>query len=352
MIVLCDFMEYSMSRELLRKEELLDFLSELLAEVFEEQGQIREQIQNCNEEIKKTNQLIAEIIIKESADESAFSPSDAKKENKKKEYFLHIGTLQTRIFDLQDRMVYIQDRIEKIKSLSVVVDEQAEVGNKREYSALEKIRILETQEIERKRISMELHDTTVQNLTTLVHKIELCTKLFDIDLIRVKMEMQTMADTLRQTINELREVIYQLRPMSIEDIGLIATLQKMIKLNELEDGPLSIKLNVINKEIQIDSVINITLFRIIQEAFQNTKKYAKATEFVITIIYEEDHIDILLQDNGIGFGIEEKNKHNREKGKHFGLSMMEERIELLSGTINIDSEKNKGTRIQIEVPVL
>lgn len=342
-----------MSKELLRKKELLDFLSELLTDVFEEQGQIREQIQSYNEEIKKINQQVVEIISKENTGDSLFSSSTAKDESRKKEYFSQISTLQTKIFDLQDRMVYIQNRIEKIKTLSIIVDEQIVLENKKENSTFEKIRTLEIQEIERKRISMELHDTTVQNLTTLVHKTEICLKLIDIDIVRVKMEIQSMAETLRKTINELREMIYQLRPMSIDDIGLVATLQRMIKQNELDDGQVNIKLHVVNKEKQIRPVINMTLFRIIEEAFQNTKKYANATEFAITIIYEGDYIDLLIQDDGVGFDYEQvEEKCSKEESKHFGLSIMKERIDLLSGSIEIESEKDRGTRIQIEVPVL
>ena len=76
------------------------------------------------------------------------------------------------------------------------------------------LKLLETQEIERKRIARELHDSTVQNLTNLVHKTELCTKLVDLDPIRAKLELQTMINTIKTTINDMRNIIYDLRPMS------------------------------------------------------------------------------------------------------------------------------------------
>lgn len=339
-----------MSKELLGKKELLDFLSELLAEVFEEQNQKREEIQKCNEEIQRINQKVAEIGIKEDKNEILFSPLAVHQEEQRKEYLLEISNLQTQIFDLQDRMVYIQDRIEKIKSLSVIVDQQIEEKSKKEDGIFEKIRILEIQEMERKRISMELHDTTVQNLTMLVHKTELCQKFLDMDIIRAKLELNTIASTLRESINELREMIYQLRPMSIDDIGLVATLERMVKQNELEGSSVAIKLNVVNEEKQVLPVVNISLFRVIQEAYLNTKKYAKAEEFYIIIIYEEDKIRLSLMDDGIGFDGDEI-ASRKEQDKHFGFCIMKERIDLLSGTMKIDSGKNKGTRIEIEVPL-
>ena len=337
-----------MKNNLLNKRELLEFLSEMLSEIFEEQGQIREKIQEYNERIKKINQKIAELSSHTSSRDMLISPLAAEEENEKTEYLNQVGDLQTRIFDLQDRMVQIQDRIEKIKNLGGLVDKQL-VGETTEESTFEKIRSLEIQEEERKRISREIHDTTVQNLTTLVHKTEFCTKLMDRDINRAKLEMQGMKDTLRKTIDELRVIIYQLRPMSIDDIGLIATLQRVAKQNNTENKSLIMIINVVNKEIPTMSVINITLFRVIQEAFVNTMKYANATQFIITIVYEDNHIRIIIQDNGVGFDMDELDSKRK---KHFGLSIMKERIEALSGVFEIYSEINKGTEIQIEVPIL
>ena len=337
-----------MINNLLIKRELLDFLSEILSEVFEEQGNIRGQIQEYNEEIKKINQRITGMSVHRNEADRLFSTFIAQEKENQEEYLVRIAELQNHVFDLQDRMVHIQDRIEKIKSLGDIVDEQLEGKIKKEESTFEKIRSLEIQEEERKRISRELHDTTVQNLTTLVHKTELCTKLMDRDVDRAKLEMQVMKETLRRTIDELRTIIYQLRPMSIDDIGLIATLQRDVKQNNIENPDFKMYLKVVNEEKQINSVINVTIFRVIQEAYLNTRKYANATKFSITLIYEADKIRLIIKDNGVGFDIADLED---KKKNHFGLSIMKERVELLSGILEIKSEKNKGTEIQIEVPI-
>lgn len=338
-----------MNKNLLNKQELLDFLSEMLSEIFEEQGKIRGQIQEYNEQIKRINQRMTELPVHTNAGDRLFSPFVAKEENQKNEYLNQIDEIQNQIFDLQDRMLHIQDRIEKIKSLGMIVDQQLEGKARKEEGTFEKIRSLEIQEEERKRISRDLHDTTVQNLTTLVHKTEFCSKLMDKDVVRAKQEMELMKETLRKAIDELRAIIYQLRPMSIDDIGLVASIQRVAKQNNIENKSFKIKVKVINNEVQTISVVNITLFRVIQEAYLNTRKYSNATEFTITIIYEEDMIRIILKDNGIGFNV---NELDEKKKNHFGLSIMKERIELLSGSLYIKSAKDKGTEIQIQVPIL
>ena len=86
-------------------------------------------------------------------------------------------------------------------------------------------KLIETQEMDRNRISRELHDSTVQGLTSLVHKMEYCSRLVDIDPVRVKMELQSMIEFNKEIINDIRAIIYDLRPMSLNNIGLVSTIE-------------------------------------------------------------------------------------------------------------------------------
>lgn len=210
-------------------------------------------------------------------------------------------------------------------------------------------RALEMQELDRKRISMDIHDTTVQNLTSLVHKTEYVTKILDVDPIRTKIELNLMTKILRDSIEELREIIYDLRPMCIDDLGLIATIDRYMSQMQAESETLKYCLEVTNEEnLNILPIIKLTIFRIVQEALVNVKKHAKATSVYVNVIYESDCIKIKVRDNGIGFVVDEKS----EKMKNFGLLIMKERVKLLSGIIQIDSKIGRGTTIQVKVPVV
>lgn len=213
------------------------------------------------------------------------------------------------------------------------------------------VQLLETQELERKRIARELHDSTVQDLTNFVHKTELCMKLVDMDTVRAKLELQTMIDSIHHTINGMREIIYNLRPMSIDDLGLTITVSRYI--NQLNDNNSKIKFSyaVIGEEKCSNSVLNLTLFRIIQEACNNAEKYSKAKNVVVTIEYLNDTIHLEIRDDGTGFNTEQLVKKRTIKSG-FGFSIMKERVYLLSGKIEILSEKNSGTKITIDVPYI
>lgn len=208
-------------------------------------------------------------------------------------------------------------------------------------------RALEMQELDRKRISMDIHDTTVQNLTTLVHKTEYVSKLMDLDIVGAKLELNTMTDILRQSIDELREIIYDLRPMCIDDLGLVIAIDRYITQIKLEDERLKYKFSVNNKENKkVLSIINLTIFRVLQEALSNVRKHSNANNVSINLTYNANSIEILIKDDGIGFDMSNK------KCKNFGLSIMYERVKMLSGKIDIDSKIGKGTMIKVCVPIV
>lgn len=212
------------------------------------------------------------------------------------------------------------------------------------------IKILEKQENERQRIARELHDSTVQVLTNLVHKTELCMRVMDMDPIRAKLELEIINNNIRYTINDMRNIIHNLRPMAFDDFGWDITLERVIAQIKNSAEDVNIHLHIIGEKFNISSITALTLVRIIQEACNNSIKHAKANNIFVNFEYLLNAIRISINDDGIGFDpnmILEVND-----GSGFGISIMKERTMLLSGKLNITSEKNKGTTLIIDVPVL
>lgn len=234
-----------------------------------------------------------------------------------------------------------------------MVDSEIEKSDEYIFDDELRKKFLNIQESEKNRIARELHDTTVQNLTSLVHKTELCMKLVDMDTVRAKLEMQTMINALKDSINELRQIIYGLKPMSLDDFGLSVTVRKFIEQLNLEIKP-KFFLEIEGFEPKdIDPVVSLTLFRIIQEACNNVIKHAQAERVDILIDYMDDLINVIVIDDGKGFDHDEDvKKKNPLSG--FGLSIMKERTYLLSGTLKIDynDENDKtGTKIIVSIPI-
>lgn len=208
------------------------------------------------------------------------------------------------------------------------------------------LQLLEEQELERKRIARELHDSTIQNLTTLIHKTELCSKLIAKDPIQAQLEMRVLSDTLRSCIKEMRDIIYDLRPMELDDLGLDIALERFITQMTMQN---EVKMEIIQTGTiqEFLPVINMTLFRIITEACNNAVRHGKSKNVMIYLIYDGNYFFVKVIDDGCGF---EVNQGLIEK-KSFGISIMRERTHLLKGEFEIHSELGKGTTIEVKIPL-
>lgn len=254
--------------------------------------------------------------------------------------------------ELSEKMGKIQ-HYENILSFYRESNKESEVKltkSKQEQKAKE-LRILENYESERKRIARDLHDSTIQNLINLMHKVELCSKIVDSDIIRVKLELAGMNHSIKSTIDEMREIIYNLRPMAVDDLGIITAVEQYIEQMKYIHQNVEMQLDVEGREDRKSSILNVTLFRIIQEACQNVFKYAKATIIIITLKFKEDKIILTIEDDGIGFDMKEVGENpTKDVNSGFGLINMRERVGLLQGEFNLRTGKEQGTLVEVSIP--
>lgn len=213
------------------------------------------------------------------------------------------------------------------------------------------IHILESQENERQRIARDLHDSTVQVLANLVHRCEICSKVMDVDSVRAKLEIEVIEKTLKESISDMRNIIYNLRPMIFDDLGFEATLTKVVnKINNSTD--FTVTLETEGEKINLEQIVAITIIRIIEESCNNSLKHSNGSEIKIYIRNINKKLHIEVSDNGDGYVIDEILKPEENNNKGFGISMMKERVALLSGEIAIDSKINEGTKIIIDIPIM
>lgn len=203
--------------------------------------------------------------------------------------------------------------------------------------------VLDIKEKERQRIARDLHDVSLQNLAHLVHKVELSSLYIDKDPIRAKLELASIQQELKQVIDEMRTVVYNLHPMSLEDLGLKETIERMILMANKENK-FFIETDIEDICSENKSLI-LFLFRIIQECYNNAVKHSGGNKIFISLKTDNEKYIINVRDNGTGF---DENKIEK-KDCHFGLSIMKERVSLLSGKMNLDSSE-EGTSILIEIP--
>ena len=164
-------------------------------------------------------------------------------------------------------------------------------------------KIVEMLETERKRIVSELHDTSLQNIAHFVHMIELASLYIDKDPARAKMELNSVSKGLHNVIEDIRSTIFNLRPMTFDDLGLKASFERLLDfLNADKDYIMDVEIDDVSCET--DDYFCITLYRVVQECLLNIKKHSQATRVLFHCKKTEQKYEILIQDNGKGFTME------------------------------------------------
>lgn len=332
---------------------VVSYLEKLQSEYMQEKLDAEKALSDLQVHLRENVEFIKLLEETNDPNYESFTPREVNSKNKMK--ILELREEQKSIQELiEQQKVYLSECEDKLEELRNIISEAKRimVGNENQKEMMTesyRVTLLETQENERQRISRDLHDYTVQNLTSLVHKTELCSKLVDMDPVRCKLELSTMSKTLRDIINDTRQMIYNLRPMSFDDIGLDVTIERALdKLESTEQK--KIRFSVEGETYEIKPVIGITLLRIIQEACSNAIRYADASMIQVVLKYDEEGISVRIEDDGKGFDITQVKK-DRDDNSGFGLSMMRERVYLLSGNIEIESIVGEGTKIFVSVPI-
>ena len=239
--------------------------------------------------------------------------------------------------ELEKLLHYDESRMEQLEK---IIDGSSTLNVKQ-------LSILDAQEKERQRIARDLHDTSLQNLTHLVHKVELSSLYIDEDPVKAKLELATVEKGIRKVIEEIRNSIFDLRPMSVDDLGLKETIEKLITvLNQDRRFRIETDIDTITVDHTDPSarVVLVSMYRIIQECVQNAISHSGGNEITVVLKDCGDVFRISVRDNGIGFDMKVASK----KDKHFGLSVIKERVLFLGGTLHIDTQS--GTNIEIEIP--
>ncbi len=204
-------------------------------------------------------------------------------------------------------------------------------------------------EEERMRIARDMHDGPAQSMANLVLQAEILERLLDRNPKQLVAELAEFKNSVRNALEETRRLIFDLRPMTLDDLGLIPTLRKFVK--EYGDRyALATRFNVVGQERRLPGNMEGVLFRIIQEALTNVHKHARAKMAEVTMNLQPSRIAIVVKDDGQGFDVP-RTEANLHKNKNLGLLSMRERAELEKGTLEIRSQPGRGTEVRVEIPL-
>jgi signal transduction histidine kinase len=208
--------------------------------------------------------------------------------------------------------------------------------------------ITQSQEDERRRIARELHDETAQNIIAIDRQLELllATEKNPEHEIRLK-QLQSM---LVETVQGVRAISRNLRPLMLEDLGLIPALHTMLNSYNEEVPDVQFTLDLIGEPTNLSAQQELGLYRIAQEAVTNSRKHAHASEIRVTIAFEDSTVRVLVRDNGQGFEPPSSFVEYSLKNS-YGLMGIQERAWALGGTLDINSSPGKGAQLRVSIPI-
>ncbi len=272
--------------------------------------------------------------------------------------FFVIGVASRVLEDLQDAM----DTMHK-GSLDCHVDERRGDGGLRRltisFNAMcqrlgrESLSYAERQlggvEEERKRIGRELHDETSQTLAATLVRLDLCDQAIqDNDAAGAHAQVVSCKTLVAHTMDEIKLIVYDLRPVMLDDFGLVPTLRWYIQSHLQGAGP-EVVTDFDEADLRLPGDVETALYRVTQEALANAVRHSDATKVHVRLVTKPGFVSLAVIDNGRGFDQDAALRGNGHAG--VGLLSIKERVELAGGSVNIESTVGRGTRLYVVIPL-
>ncbi len=311
-----------------------------------------EQSQNDLQKITQRNATITAQLQQMRAQPEGFNKAD-------------IQAAYASALDTQQRMFVMRGQIEKIQAEQVAVQNYINLlekvlkflseGNqpprsKQRGSGTHVLEmVIDAQETERQRLSRQMHDGPAQALSNFIVQAEIATRYFDLDPARAREELNALKATALSTFQKVRIFITELRPMMLDDLGLVPTIRRHVDTFKEQTG-IDVNLSIQGVDRRLEPFVEVMIFRAIQELMSNIVQHNQdlpmKIQVTVQLIIDEHLVKVIVGDNGKGFDQEAVAKTGG-----LGLKLIRERVEMLGGLMEIESSAGQGTRIIFQIPV-
>lgn len=265
--------------------------------------------------------------------------------------------------DAQQRLFVMRGQVEKLQSDQNHLSEHVQLvgrisdameggligdpAKRGEGAAAQVVEMLiQAQEGERLRLSRQMHDGPAQALSNFILQTEIAMRLFDLDAVKARAELENLKIAATTTFQKVRDYIFELRPMMLDDLGLLPTLKRYVDIVR-DETRLEVRLLLTGRERRLEAYQEVMIFRAIQELLYNTIRYAQANSAKVQVDVGETFIKVTVDDDGRGY-----DTALIEQGGGMGLKVIRDRVEMMGGKIEIDSVIGQGSRTIFELPVL
>ena len=205
-------------------------------------------------------------------------------------------------------------------------------------------------ENDRTKISQEMHDGPAQVMSNFIIQADIASHLIDIDTAKAKVELENLKTIATGTFKKIRSFIFELRPMTLDDLGLVPTVKRYLESYAPQNGA-ECKFDFKGAERRLVNYLDVLVFRAVQEllvnSVQHNKDYPVKLQLFVQIVYEDNLVRVVVRDNGKGF---DSSLLNQASGR--GLRTLKQRIQLAGGEIEIETQQGKGCTVSFQIPAI
>jgi two-component system sensor histidine kinase DegS len=252
---------------------------------------------------------------------------------------------------LEEQQQLLSNVLNKLQGVDVMAAAAPAADGASGGKTINIVRIIQAQEDERQRLARQMHDGPAQSLTNFILQSEICQRLFDRNPARAAEELDNLKTVASITFQKVRDFIFDLRPMMLDDLGVVPTVRRYVEAFR-EKNDLNVKLDILGEERRLQIHREVTIFRGIQELMGYARDYANATELTIRLDMSGTRIKIALEDNGRGFDANAafSGEEGHNDARVSGLITLREKFELIGGSMQVLSSENEGTSVRLELP--
>jgi two-component system sensor histidine kinase DegS len=248
---------------------------------------------------------------------------------------------------LQGDQTHLERYKEMLESLKVTLTAGGGGGSgKTDKGGMAGVEMLvNAQEAERQRLSRQMHDGPAQALSNFILQTEIAMRLLDVDPVQARNELDNLKVAAMSTFQKVRNFIFELRPMMLDDLGLVPTIRRYADTFKEQAG-VEVSVTISGNERRLESYVEVMVFRAMQELLSNAVHQNQATLVKIQMDIGDNTIRLSLDDNGKGFDTD-----SLEKESNLSLKLIKDRAEMLGGEFEIDSAPGKGARVTLTIPL-
>jgi two-component system sensor histidine kinase DegS len=344
------------------KQELIDMLSQEVKSTKQRMSEIKDQIDSMqssvDKEQNKYSSLASELrTIKDNLDTVPREDIRDKYDEALQVRF-RLATMRGQIEKYEANYEYLETQqttlvkvLNGLQGFESLPDD--DMDSPTSGRGLDIVGIIRAQEDERQRLARAMHDGPAQSLTNFILQAEICQRLFDRNPDRAAEELNNLKSNASKTFQKIRDFIFDLRPMMLDDLGVAPTVRRYVE-SYREKNDIETNLELVGEERRFENYLEVMIFRSVQDVMSVARDYASASTIKIRLDMSGDPIRVMVEDDGQGFDpaevLEDESEDTNQDARVQALTMLKSKLELIGGNMQITSDETEGTSVRMELP--